>query len=206
MRQLHTREMLIGPYYRWMTMIFNRSYRANRTLVSFARMAARLSIIVVAIALYVTCQAFEHDIIPYCVDWFFFPLGCLYGYGIFTIAGICWLYSWRRSVLWTSRRRGMTVRWTGLATLLAGATCWGMVFLGRGYVGHEMAPMVFLVTWVFATSLVWRETPSERRKRLLAALMPCDICGYDLSFQIDARCPECGTSYTLGDLFDRWPR
>ncbi|MCH9033356.1 MAG: hypothetical protein IID42_02485 [Planctomycetes bacterium] len=33
---------------------------------------------------------------------------------------------------------------------------------------------------------------------------PCPKCGYDLKGLAMARCPECGTEFTLDELFATW--
>jgi hypothetical protein len=60
------------------------------------------------------------------------------------------------------------------------------------------------IAWVLITVLLWRETARERFERL-AGLGPgptvsCPVCGYSLAGLREARCPECGTHFTLDQL------
>jgi len=52
------------------------------------------------------------------------------------------------------------------------------------------------------TVIAWRETPRERADRLarLGAAIVCPLCGYNLAGFREARCPECGGSFTLDQL------
>jgi ssDNA-binding Zn-finger/Zn-ribbon topoisomerase 1 len=64
--------------------------------------------------------------------------------------------------------------------------------------------MVWLPMWMASTALVWRETRVERRRRIArrgAGHVTCPECDYDLTGLREARCPECGTRYTLDQLF-----
>ena len=65
------------------------------------------------------------------------------------------------------------------------------------------------ITWVLSTVLIWRETAAERLTRLTAHGMPalaCPLCGYDLAGLKEARCPECGSSFTLEQIVLARPR
>ena len=61
--------------------------------------------------------------------------------------------------------------------------------------------------WMLGTALLWRETKAERMKRLaagsgagLAEALRCPSCGYSMRGLMQARCPECGSTYTLEAL------
>jgi hypothetical protein len=116
-------------------------------------------------------------------------------------------------VRWTAQR---VVR-TGVATaasLAAGAlfamTC---TAINRNIppqiailVGGGIVPIV----WVLATVILWRETPVERLARLGgagagAAAVVCPLCGYNLAGLREARCPECGSAFTLEQLLTAQP-
>lgn len=126
---------------------------------------------------------------------------------VYLFVGAYWLALWRGVVRWTRRRAMLTVLAT-LLSLAAGAAFGALnlainfrlppqfpVLLGGGFV-----PIV----WVLATVLVWTETRAERADRLRALGGPraiaCPVCGYSLTGLSDARCPECGTRFTLDQL------
>lgn len=125
---------------------------------------------------------------------------------VYTFIAAYWLLLWRGVVSWTAWR----IRWTLLATLLSLA-CGGAVgavslALARGMpppfailIGGGVVPIV----WVLATVFIWRETAEERARRLstdAAAPVACPLCGYSLAGLREARCPECGSQFTLDQL------
>jgi hypothetical protein len=119
-----------------------------------------------------------------------------------------WLLLWRSSVQWNRRRVRMTYV-AGAAATVAG--------LGIGlaldafqhdstatYAGWTAIPLL----WVTATIFIWRETPEERGLRLTAGVRDaviCPACGYNLTGLRDCRCPECGATFTLDELFAAQP-
>jgi hypothetical protein len=58
--------------------------------------------------------------------------------------------------------------------------------------------------WILCTTWIWRQTPAERIAAAMRAAphvpVLCPTCGYNLAGQYEARCPECGTRYTLVEL------
>ena len=66
------------------------------------------------------------------------------------------------------------------------------------------------IVWVLATVLLWRETNAERVARMSNLIgnptVVCPFCGYNLSGLREARCPECGNSFTLDQLAASQPR
>ena len=118
-----------------------------------------------------------------------------------------WIALWHGVVRWDRRR----VLWTAGGTLLA--LLGGVAFaLLCGALNPGLpAPLAALfgggvvpIAWVLITVLLWRETPRERFERL-AGLGPgrsvsCPVCGYSLAGLREARCPECGTHFTLDQL------
>ena len=64
--------------------------------------------------------------------------------------------------------------------------------------------MAWAATWLGSTALIWRETSAERRDRLARlgiGAIGCPTCGYNLTGLREARCPECGSQYTLDQLY-----
>ena len=131
---------------------------------------------------------------------------------LYLFVGAYWVILWHDMVPWNRRR----VTLTALATVLslAGGAAVAVVTLAVSRLVPP--PMAVLlgggtvpITWVLSTVLVWRETAAERLGRLTAHGMPvvaCPLCGYDLSGLKEARCPECGSSFTLDQIFLARPR
>lgn len=131
---------------------------------------------------------------------------------VYAFVAAYWILLWRRTVRWTRARLWRT----GLASAvcLVGGVLFGAVCLTLNrtlpdpiaiLAGGGFVPIV----WVLATVLLWRETPAERLARLAAssaASVLCPLCGYDLRGLSAARCPECGTVFTLEELAAAQPQ
>lgn len=120
-------------------------------------------------------------------------------------AGV-WLMIWRRAVRWTTRR----IVWTAGITFGSAGVVALAVFVHNALINHDRDAWAVLgglcwgALWVGMTALVWRESPAERAERTelgAPALLDCPKCGYSLRGLHEARCPECGTQYTLDGLF-----
>jgi hypothetical protein len=131
---------------------------------------------------------------------------------LYAFVGTYWVVLWRDMVPWNLRR----VRLTALATALSLAGGFA-VALGCRAVNRQVPPPIAVllgggtvpITWVLSTVLVWRETAAERLARLAAHGMPavaCPLCGYSLAGLTEARCPECGGSFTLEQVVLARPR
>ena len=131
---------------------------------------------------------------------------------LYAFVGGYWVLLWRDMVPWNGRR----VRLTALATVLslAGGV---VVALGCMAINREVPLQIATligggtvpITWVLSTVLLWRETAAERLSRLTAHGMPalaCPLCGYNLAGLTEARCPECGGSFTLEQVVLAQPR
>ncbi len=122
-----------------------------------------------------------------------------------------WCLLWNSSVRWNARRTVAML----LATVgaVAAATITGFIvseIIGRHdeelgvFVGLVMAIML----WLIATVFIWRETPAERVERIKSAAratITCPTCGYNLTGLNIARCPECGSEFTLDQLLALQP-
>lgn len=62
--------------------------------------------------------------------------------------------------------------------------------------------MLAILLWMIASIFLWRETAAERGKRVSGAhnAITCPTCGYNLTGLNEARCPECGSKFTLDEL------
>jgi hypothetical protein len=125
---------------------------------------------------------------------------------VFGFVVVYWFTLWRSVVRWSARRIFRTVVATILSVVAASAG--GAVFSAvNPRVPHQVAIMVaggfVTLLWLLLTVLLWRETAPERMERLAkqgSLAISCPICGYSLSGLTLARCPECGTSFTLDQL------
>ncbi len=123
----------------------------------------------------------------------------------YAVIGTYWTLLWRSSVRWTRERLLGTLGVT-LAALLCGGV--GAVFIVE--VTHEAIALGILIggglvpiVWVFGTVLVWKENAQERLERLKTYgtdTVSCPVCGYNMTGLREARCPECGGSFTVDEL------
>jgi hypothetical protein len=124
-----------------------------------------------------------------------------------SFVGVYWIALWRKTVRWTPARTTATA----VAAVAAGVVGLMIGFLMMQAIStHDLIFPVFIATviapllWVFATILIWRENPAERAGRLAGADangVACPTCGYNLTGLRGTRCPECGTEFTLDQLF-----
>src|SRR5882757_9637557 len=131
----------------------------------------------------------------------------------YSFVAIYWVLLWRSSVRWTNARVGKTVL-AAVGSIAAGLVVGAVaVAIIRGIppqpailLGGGVVP----ISWVLATVLLWRETPAERVERMTGLIgkdaIVCPICGYNLSGLREARCPECGATYTLDGLVAAQPQ
>jgi uncharacterized paraquat-inducible protein A len=138
---------------------------------------------------------------------------------VLILAYAYWLTIWFGAVRWTARRR----KRTGLAMLCSLLT--GVAFVvfyictTSTYMTTQAlwySPSIFqecqapaIAVWLLGTTLVWRETAEERGQRMMEAvpakmrlmgMVHCPNCTYNMTGLSAARCPECGTEYTLEAL------
>jgi hypothetical protein len=112
---------------------------------------------------------------------------------------IGWWAVWRTLVHWTAARVGLTI----LAAASAVSAAWLVVLSNDALLGsnvHAVHPwdlggLLAAGVWIGATAYLWRGGPTRH-----IAKLPCPRCGYDLRGLHEARCPECGTQYTLDGL------
>ncbi|MCP4249805.1 MAG: hypothetical protein GY778_22410 [bacterium] len=107
---------------------------------------------------------------------------------------------------WTSRRRRLTAL-AVLGAVVVGVAI-GLIIIATVAFGFEsgivLGGATWAICWLALTVWIWRETPAERVRRLNAltgGALPCPTCGYNLTGLQQARCPECGTQYTLDELY-----
>ena len=131
---------------------------------------------------------------------------------LYAFVGAYWLVLWHDMVPWNARRVALTVIATVVCVAIGAVVA--MVCLA---VNRQVPPPIAVllgggtvpITWVLSTVLIWRETPAERLGRLTAHGQPalaCPLCGYNLAGLTEARCPECGASFTLEQIVLARPR
>ncbi len=122
-----------------------------------------------------------------------------------------WLLLWRRAVTWTTRRWQLTFG-ASAAALAIGTGLGICIHIAVPYsdsMNVVVGSLSGTVFWMIATVIIWRETRGERGARLARAgaeALVCPSCGYNLTGLHEARCPECGASFTLNDLLASQPR
>lgn len=131
---------------------------------------------------------------------------------LYAFVGAYWIILWHDMVPWSRRRVMLTVLATVLSLVGGFAVALGLLAANRSMpppiatlIGGGTVP----ITWVLSTVLLWRETAAERLRRLTAHGMPaiaCPLCGYNLAGLTEARCPECGASFTLEQVVLARPR
>ena len=135
------------------------------------------------------------------------PLVC-----VITVAFVYlyWTGVWRSTVQWTGNRRIWTLL-SALVSLGAGALVGVVMANVIPYIepGFICGSFVAAVAWMISSAFVWRETDAERAERVntgssggggyIGPLL-CPRCGYNMRGLTHARCPECGTEYTLDAL------
>jgi hypothetical protein len=119
---------------------------------------------------------------------------------------VYWIVLWRRMVQWSRAR----IIKTYIAIAASCAVSISLFVIIRAVVASipdgpialltgGLTPLVFVTTTVF----IWRETGEERQARIAARgfeTVACLTCGYNLTGLCEARCPECGATFTLEAL------
>ena len=165
-----------------------------------ARVMLAPVVMLATVALYVPVYVvLEHDL-DYDVARFISVLLCA---GFLVVA---WLFVWRREVVWTPKRMLLTLASVPGAVVPAALVYLMMAWVAQFYpeVSIIVGGIVWAATWLVSTAGIWCETASERRDRLARpgiGVIACPTCGYDLTGLREARCPECGSQFTLDQLY-----
>jgi Zn finger protein HypA/HybF involved in hydrogenase expression len=120
--------------------------------------------------------------------------------------GVYWCLLWRHSIRWSSRRViGTILSAVGAAVvgIVIGVFTAVVVSVGDGSFGAFVGGVVAILLWLIATVFLWRETVIERASRISSSsrsAITCPTCGYNLTGLSEARCPECGSKFTLDEL------
>jgi uncharacterized paraquat-inducible protein A len=129
------------------------------------------------------------------------------GAATWLFVGVYWCLLWRHSIRWSSRRVVGTIL-SAIGAAVVGIvigvfTAVVVVSVGDGSFGAFVGGVVAILLWLIATVFLWRETVIERASRISSSsrsAITCPTCGYNLTGLSEARCPECGSKFTLDEL------
>ncbi len=134
---------------------------------------------------------------------------------VVTWAGVAayWCLLWRGSVQWSPARVSGTAAAAVAAVVVGGAVA---AVISAAFVGGSekvgfilfLGGVLAILLWLVATIFLWRETAAERAARVGAgggSSVACPTCGYNLTGLAEARCPECGSRFTLDELLAAQP-
>jgi uncharacterized paraquat-inducible protein A len=126
------------------------------------------------------------------------------------LVAVYWCLLWKSGVKWNSDRRIFTVLAAVVAVIVATVVALAVgsvVNVSSGF-SVFVGGLLAVVLWLIGTVLIWRETAAERAARLAgssASNVACPSCGYNLTGLSESRCPECGSKFTLNELFASQP-
>ena len=117
-----------------------------------------------------------------------------------------WILIWLGQIKWTGLRVGLTVASVFLAAVPA-MIVFGVIILVEDHLDEPaiiFSGMTWGVVWLGSTAFIWRETARERAGRLESLgiqAIACPRCAYNMTGLKQSICPECGTVFTLDQLF-----
>ena len=120
---------------------------------------------------------------------------------------VYWILLWRKSVRWTQERKRMTLLSFATAAIVGAGFGLPTRMMDRDF-GFFVFTCVTTLAWLPMTVFIWRESSTERAERLSGgseSALSCPICGYNLTGLSSARCPECGSAFTIDELVRRQP-
>ncbi len=118
-----------------------------------------------------------------------------------------WFLLWRRSVVWSPARVTQTIAGSvgcSLAGVLAAVLMMALANIRDETFGVLFGGIFTIVVWLPVTVLLWKETAAERAERIRRSagdVVFCPRCGYNMTGLYEPRCPECGTRFTLNQLY-----
>lgn len=130
------------------------------------------------------------------------------GLGTLAFVVVYWSMLWRKAIQWTLRRRLAAVASASVGVIILAIAQWILTDSGDWQVKIVLLDILIPALWLISTVYYWQETPAERAGRLGASgreNISCPTCGYNLTGLTEARCPECGTKFTLDELLAAQP-
>ena len=117
-----------------------------------------------------------------------------------------WILVWIWQVRWTALRAALTSMSLGICLIPAGLVFMVFYMLRRSMEepGIIFGGMAWAICWFACTAFIWRETAGERALRLAefgVSAIACPRCGYNMTGLQKSVCPECGTGFTLDQLY-----
>lgn len=166
-----------------------------------------LAVLVIPSAMVVYLVAYFVAVDYHALNWNSDAGNVLAGGVTFGFVGVYWSLLWRKSVAWTTARRAWTVGSIFGACVVAVLAAAALTLLDDSF-GRFVGSVVGPLAWMIATVFIWRETPAERAARVDRSgrdSLVCPTCGYNLTGLSESRCPECGSKFTLDQLFADQP-
>ena len=130
---------------------------------------------------------------------------------VYAFIATYWVLLWRNLVRWTHVRKRQSI----VVGILTPLICSLITFALHSALGSDPFGSVLLggaippIAWVLATVLIWQETADERMAQITAAgtdTVVCPNCGYNMTGLREARCPECGSVFTIDQLLSGQPK
>jgi hypothetical protein len=169
------------------------SYLVTRLVLSFI-------VILLTPVLYVVLHMVVDDVLA--VAYRTARLIAVIGCGVYL--AVAWIQLWHGVILWSRKRF-----WLTLGAIFWSIAAGHFVALFLRVLTHDrhasfiIGSMSAAFVWLATTTRIWRESASERIARLelrRKGVLKCPRCGYNMKGLCEARCPECGTRYTLDEL------
>lgn len=119
------------------------------------------------------------------------------GFLTFCFAIVSYILIWRGMVQWNTFRQRGTVAAVALAHPI-GIPLGVLLARGDDDFGWFLSAVLPIGVVVLASLVFWVQFPIKQKRASVS--VPCPKCGYDLRGLFEARCPECGSRFTLEQL------
>ena len=125
---------------------------------------------------------------------------------VYAFVATYWICLWKNVVKWTESRIRRSWVVTALALFAGVVACSCFTIFLKQNLAEAMLGIgqIVPVCWILGTIIVWKETPLERIERLNLynrRSVHCPACQYNMTGLSETRCPECGKTFTIDELF-----